>query len=360
MALIVDLGERSYPIHVQRDLSAQLQAAVLGFLDRGRKVAVVADENVVRAQSCYLGDVFGAAPLLVLPAGETSKSFAHVAQVCEFLARERLDRGAVLFAFGGGVIGDLAGFAAACYQRGIDFVQVPTTLLAMVDSSVGGKTGVNLGAGKNLAGAFWQPRAVYADLALLDTLPMREFSAGMAEVIKHGMLADAELFERLEKLPPLGSRSRELPEIVERNCAIKAGIVGRDERETAASGGRALLNLGHTFAHALENVAGYGTYLHGEAVGLGLVMAARLSQELGLIASHSVDRVAALVRRYQLPMRLRAPLRVLQLEDVMLRDKKVRAGRLRFVVLNRIGEAMTQEGVDVNTIRALWREVGAV
>ncbi len=354
MALIVELGERSYPIHIGRGLAPEIRAALAELAAAGRKLAVVADANAARAQGGFLAEASPGSEPLVLPSGESTKSFANVALVCEHLARARLDRGGVLVAFGGGVTGDLAGFAAACYLRGVEFIQVPSTLLAMVDSSVGGKTGVNLEAGKNLAGAFWQPRAVFADMALLDTLPLREFNAGMAEVIKYGLLGDLGLFEHLESLPRLDSRSPELPGIVERCCAIKAGIVRDDERETAPSGGRALLNLGHTFAHAVENVAGYGSYLHGEAVGLGLVLAARLSQDLGLIDGRGVERVRALVGRYDLPTRLRSPLPLERLESVMLRDKKVRAGKLRFVVLSRLGEAATREGVGIEQVRGYW------
>src|SRR6185295_4410937 len=196
----------------------------------------------------------------------------------------KLDRGGVLFAVGGGVIGDLGGFAAAAWLRGIEYYQVPTTLLAMVDSSVGGKTGINLASGKNLVGAFHQPRAVFISTGLLSTLPPREFAAGMAEVIKYGLLGDAPLFAQLEEAPLTIANAR-LAAVVRQCCALKARIVEADERETAKEGGRALLNLGHTFGHAIENVAGYGEYLHGEAVAIGLCAAARLSQKLGYIGA---------------------------------------------------------------------------
>jgi 3-dehydroquinate synthase len=257
------------------------------------------------------------------------------------------------------VTGDLAGFAAASYLRGIDFVQVPTTLLSMVDSSVGGKTGINIHAGKNLVGAFWQPQAVFADTALLGTLPPREFSAGMAEVIKYGLLGDAALFDELERLPRLDAASPELPGVVRRCCEIKAAVVGDDERETKKNDGRALLNLGHTFGHAVENAAGYGTYLHGEAVGLGLHLAARLSQEMGLVSASDIARNRALLERYELPVTLRQPLTIHALESAAKHDKKVRSGTLRYVILERLGQARTRDGIDANLVRRLWLEAGA-
>jgi 3-dehydroquinate synthase len=302
--------------------------------------------------------MFGDAPRLVVPPGEATKSIAELGRVLEFLAGQRLDRTSVLFAAGGGVIGDLGGFAAASYLRGIDYLQVPTTLLAMVDSSVGGKTGVNLAAGKNLAGAFHQPRGVFIATGLLSTLPPREFAAGAAEVIKTGLLGDADLFAELERAP-LAPASPGLAAVVRRCCAIKARVVEADERELAPDGGRALLNLGHTFAHAIEQVAGYGTYLHGEAVAIGLAAAARLSQKLGRIAAADTARIEAVVAAHRLPVRLRAPLPLAALLGSMGRDKKVRAGELRFIVLHAIGTAATQGGVDPALVEASFREVGA-
>ena len=234
------------------------------------------------AQSPWLDAALPGVKRLEIPSGESSKCFQQLERGCDFLAAERVDRAGAVFAIGGGVTGDLGGFIAASYLRGIDFYQVPTTLLSMVDSSVGGKTGINLKAGKNLVGAFHQPQAVFADVESLQTLPAREFASGMAEVIKHGLLADRELFEILESLdPPLHPGHPSLATIVRRNCGIKAGVVQADETEQAASGGRALLNLGHTFGHAIEAVAGYGEYLHGEAIAIGLVLAVQLSVEQG-------------------------------------------------------------------------------
>jgi 3-dehydroquinate synthase len=355
----VNLGERSYVIHFGHDLSAEVRGEVDRLVAAGRRVAVLTDVNVARAQAPRLDAMFGAAPCLAIEAGESSKSLAGLGRVLDFLAEQKVDRGGVLFAVGGGVIGDLGGFAAAAWLRGIDFYQVPTTLLAMVDSSVGGKTGINIAAGKNLVGAFHQPRGVFISTRTLASLPPREFAAGMAEVIKSGLLGDADLFRRLEAAP-LAVASGELADTIRRCCALKARIVEADERETARDGGRALLNLGHTFAHAIENVAGYGEYLHGEAVGIGLGAAARLSQKLGYISAEEVARIDRVLSAHALPGRLRAPLRFDALQAAMMRDKKVRAGGLRFVVLKRPGEAVTQGTIAPGLVEESFREVGAV
>ncbi len=356
--LQVNLGERSYPIRFAADLNAEIAAEVARLGAAGRRIAVITDTNFAKAQPAALAAMFGSAPVLAVAPGEGSKSLAGFGRALDFLGEHKLDRGGVVFAVGGGVVGDLAGFAAAAWLRGVEFQQVPTTLLAMVDSSVGGKTGINIAAGKNLVGAFHQPRAVYVATGLLGTLPAREFAAGMAEVIKYGLLGDAELFAELER-EPLTVASPALAATVRRCCAIKAAIVEADERETAKDGGRALLNLGHTFGHAIENAAGYGDYLHGEAVAIGLCAAARLSQKLGCLGEADVARVERVVAAHALPVRLRAPLGWPALHDAMTRDKKVRAGGLRFVVLKRLGEAATQGGIDLAQVEASFREVGA-
>ncbi len=357
-SLRVNLGERSYDLFFGAGILGRLRAELDAARVVGRRVAVVTDTQIALRQAGALEALGGDYPRLVLPAGEGTKCLAQLGRVWDFLAEHRLDRGSLLVAVGGGVIGDLAGFAAASYLRGIPFIQVPTTLLAMVDSSVGGKTGINLGAGKNLVGAFHQPAAVHVDTALLATLPPREFAAGMAEVIKYGLLGDAALLARLER-EPLTFASGDLAAVVRRCCAIKAGIVEADERETAAEGGRALLNLGHTFGHAIEQVTGYGVYLHGEAVAVGLCAAARLSEKLGLVGASMVSRVDAVVAAHGLPVRLREPLPLDSLAAAMGRDKKVRAGGLRFVVLRAPGEAATLGGVDPALAAAAFREVGA-
>ena len=357
--LRVELGERSYPIRFGIGLAPSVGEQVAAWCTHGRKVAVVADETVARLHAPWLAAAFPHCPVLTLPAGEGSKTVAGLGQVLEFLATQRLDRGAVVAAVGGGVIGDLVGFAAAAFLRGVDFVQVPTTLLAMVDSSVGGKTGINLVAGKNLAGAFHQPRAVYIDTNFLATLPAREFAAGAAEIVKYGLLGDAALHAELAARPLVEAGDPRTAAIVRQCCALKAAVVQEDERETKASGGRALLNLGHTFGHAVEQVTGYKRYLHGEAVGLGLVAAGRLSERLGLLPVGEAARIETVVAAHRLPVRLEPALELPALLTAMQRDKKVRAGKLRFVVLAGIGEAQTKDDVPVEEVEAVWREVGA-
>lgn len=354
--LNVELAERSYPIYFSRShdlLKAELQA----LREAGRGVRVISDARVLDAQADYLPQAgFADSEILSLPPGEKSKSVESFSQALSYLASQACNRDCALFAFGGGVIGDLAGYVAASYLRGIDFYQIPSTLLSMVDSSVGGKTGINLPEGKNLVGAFWQPKVVYIDTALLRTLPPREFAAGMAEVIKYGLLADAQLLGDLESYAGLSADAPELPEVVRRCCAIKAQIVADDEKETANSGGRALLNLGHTFAHAIENVAGYGEYLHGEAVAIGLVLATRLSVEIGQLRTETVGRVESLLQAYQLPTRLEKPLPLEELMAAMQRDKKTLGGKLRFVTMTGLGTAITSEGVDSRLVEEVWTE----
>ena len=358
-ALTVRLAERSYPIHFSRVAEA-LEADVSALRAAGRSVRVISDARVLHAHPSYLAQAgFEDNEILSLPAGEPTKSIESFSQCLSFLAGAAANRDCALFAFGGGVIGDLTGYVAASYLRGIDFYQIPTTLLSMVDSSVGGKTGINLPEGKNLVGAFWQPKAVYIDSGLLQTLPAREFAAGMGEVIKYGMLADLELFNDLVALDGLHASSPELPAVVRRCCAIKAQVVAEDETETASSGGRALLNLGHTFAHAIENVAGYGQYLHGEAVGIGLSLATQLSIVLGQIPASDRGRVDRVISQFQLPVRLNAPLKLSDLMAAMQRDKKNRSGRLRFVTMTQLGTAVTSDGIDVALIEQIWREAGA-
>jgi len=350
--LTVHLGERSYSIQFGADLGAEVRAQVDLLQGQGRRLAIVTDENVHSRQGPALRTMFGALPTLALPPGEETKSLASLGRVLDFLSAQRLGRMDAIFAAGGGVIGDLAGFAAAAYLRGIDFYQVPTTLLAMVDSSVGGKTGVNLAAGKNLAGG------VFVATGLLATLPAREFAAGMAEVIKCGLLGDADLFRQIERAA-LSAASAGLPMVIRRCCALKARVVEADERELAPEGGRALLNLGHTFGHAIEQATDYRRYLHGEAVGIGLVAAARLSGRLGLLPAAEMTRVEHAVSAQALPVRLAEPLPVAGLMAAMARDKKVRGGRLRLVVLRQLGEAVTRDDVAGDAIEGVWRDLGA-
>ncbi|MDR2863707.1 MAG: 3-dehydroquinate synthase [Puniceicoccales bacterium] len=359
--LAVALGERAYFIHIGPAQSAAAVDAAASLLN-GKRAAFIVTSPVLAAAHPALFSAFRAAGATVHTTsvdGEHAKRIGELERLWEALAAARMDRHGVVFAVGGGVIGDLAGFAAASYLRGVDFIQVPTTLLAMVDSAVGGKTGINLSAGKNLAGAFYQPRAVYADTALLATLPPREFAAGMAEVIKYGLLGDRALFDQLALAGRLSWDHPALPDIIRRCCASKAAIVSEDERETAPEGGRALLNLGHTFAHAIENVAGYGEYLHGEAVSVGLILATRLSAALGLLDASALPAVEHLLGKNNLPVALRKPLPVDALMDAMRRDKKVRQGALRFVLLRALGESITQFVDDDALVRRLWLEAGA-
>ena len=358
--LRVELGERGYDISIAAGLAGEIGGVVRALAERKRLCVVLTDENVARTQESFFREAFDECPILALPPGEKSKSLECLGRVYDFLCESRVDRNGCLFAVGGGVTGDLGGFAAATYLRGIGFYQVPTTLLAMVDSSVGGKTGINLEAGKNLAGAFYQPKKVFIDTALLETLPPREFASGMAEVIKYGMLSDSELFDTIEASDLLHAGHPELPGVIHNCCAIKAAIVKDDETEQADVDGRALLNLGHTFAHAIETVTAYGEYSHGEAVAVGLGLASRLSQRLGSLDESSVKRVYRLIERYELPERLKQPLKLSALCDAMKLDKKVKAGKPRFVVLKALGKAVTVDEVPEDVIREIWLQGGAV
>jgi 3-dehydroquinate synthase len=338
----VRLGERTYPIQIGSGLLACNDA--LAALARGRMVAVVTDANVAPRHAARLTDGLRghatAIETVVLPAGEAHKTWHTLNRIFDALLAARFDRNALIVAVGGGVVGDMAGFAAAVYQRGIDFVQVPTTLLAQVDSSVGGKTGINHPLGKNMLGAFHQPRRVVIDVDTLTTLPGRELSAGLAEVIKHGAIADAAYFEAVAAaLPAL--RAKEpgaLVEAIARSCEIKASVVERDERE---GGLRAILNFGHTFGHAIEAGLGYGQWLHGEAVGAGMVMAADLSHRLGRIDAGLAARLREVVAAAGLPVRGPAwpAARYLALMSV---DKKAEQGTPRFVLLDGLGRATLQ------------------
>lgn len=324
------------------------------------RILIVTDGNVGRLHAARVQALVSPlAPTEVFSGleGEAGKTMAAVERVVDALVAHRADRKSVVIALGGGVVGDIAGFAAAVFMRGIRFVQVPTTLLAQVDSSVGGKTGVNHPSGKNLIGAFHQPALVVADTETLRTLPPRELSAGLAEVIKHGLLADAGYFDRVcAALPRLRACDGEaLMEAIVGSCEIKAGVVSRDERE---SGERALLNLGHTFGHAIEALSGYGHWLHGEAVGCGMCLAADLSHRLGLLGDDEVERVEAAVRAAALPARIDG----LSLDAAlasMAGDKKAEAGRIRFILLERIGKAI-QRTVPPDALRATLQAGGYV
>ena len=356
--LTVPLGEHSYRIVIGRGLDAALRTRLMADAKAGRRAALLIDARVAQRHEGWVRRVFQCLPALVVPGGEGSKTLGSLGRVLDFLTTNRLGRDGVLWVVGGGCVGDLGGFAAATYLRGIACVHVPTTLLAAVDSSVGGKTGINLRSGKNLAGAFWQPAGVFIDLALLRTLPRREFAAGCAEIIKYGLLGDAALYRRLRRRA-LTPAAADLAAVIRRCCALKARIVGADEREMDPSGGRMLLNLGHTFGHAIEQVAGYGNYLHGEAVAIGLVAAARLSARLGLLPAATVADVETVVTAHSLPVRLRRPLPARALLSAMTRDKKNVGGRLRLILLRAPGRAVVREGATPDEVREIWRSLRA-
>ena len=350
-SLTVGLGDRAYPIHVGSDLlgRAELYAPRLA----GRQVMVVTDEAVA---GLYLDTVCGALAgcelaKVVLPGGEAGKTMAAVGRITDALVEHGFHRSAAVVALGGGVVGDVAGFAAAIYHRGIRYLQVPTTLLAQVDSSVGGKTGVNHRGGKNLIGVFHQPACVIADTRALATLGERELRAGLAEVIKYGVLWDAGFFGWIEAhLGHLLARDRAvLAEAVRRSCAIKAEVVRRDESE---AGVRARLNLGHTFGHAIEAGLGYGRWLHGEAVAAGTCMAADLAARMGWLSGADAERVQALVRRAGLPDRGPRELDPETFRRLMARDKKAVDGGLRLVVPRAIGDTVLTADFDPRALAA--------
>ena len=342
----VSLAERSYSIRIGRGLLGS--ASSYAGLPSGAHAVIVTNPTVAKWYAASLEqalDELGrTVHTVTLPDGEAYKDWTHLQVIFDALLAAGCDRNTVLFALGGGVVGDMAGFAAACYMRGVPFVQVPTTLLAQVDSSVGGKTGINHPAGKNMIGAFYQPLRVVCDLDALTTLPARELHAGLAEVIKYGPIADVAfldwLEQHLEALLALDAAA--LAHAVRRSCEIKAEVVGADERE---AGLRAVLNFGHTFGHAIEAGLGYGTWLHGEAVACGMVMASLLAAELGLLPAASVQRIVALLMRAGLP--IHAP--VLDHEDnagrylqLMRVDKKAKAGAIQFVLPGPLGRAQMQ------------------
>ena len=355
--LEVGLAARRYPIRIGNGLLGD--AKTWRSAIRGTHALIVSDGNVAPLHAQQLRDALVRAPgapvhceMLVLPAGEAHKNLDAASKVLDALARLGATRDACVLALGGGVVGDIAGFAAACWMRGIDFVQFPTTLLAMVDSSVGGKTGVDHAAGKNLVGAFHQPRAVIADLDALATLPDRELRAGLAEVVKTACIGDADFFAWLEAhADALLARDVDaLTHAIARCCRFKAGVVERDERE---AGERALLNFGHTFGHALETEAGYGTLLHGEAVAIGMLLAARLSAQLGMADAADTGRLHALLERLDLPTAMPGGMAANALLARMLLDKKNRAGTLRLILWRGIGRAEIAENIDATALRAV-------
>jgi len=340
VALQVELGERSYPITIGHDLLSN--AELLTRHVAGKRVAVVTNDKVgplyLPRVRKLLEDAGKQITEIVLPDGEEQKTWASLMKVFDVLLAEKCDRKTTLVALGGGVIGDLTGFAAASYMRGVPFVQIPTTLLSQVDSSVGGKTAINHPLGKNMIGAFYQPQAVIADTATLHTLPPRELAAGLAEVIKHGAIIDAPFFDWIEanigKL--VAKDNAALAYSIQRSCEIKADVVRQDERE---GGLRAILNFGHTFGHAIENGLGYGQWLHGEAVGCGMVMAADLSHRLGYIDAASKDRLTALVKAAGLPV-VAPDLGAARWLELMEVDKKNEGGAIKFILIKPLGQPL--------------------
>ncbi|MFY9723078.1 MAG: 3-dehydroquinate synthase [Azonexus sp.] len=350
--LNVALGDRSYPIHIGSGVldRADLLVPHLG----QKKVLVVSNTTVAPLYFDRLRSTLeknGISVIsVILPDGEKYKDWNTLNLIFDALLGAHCERGTTLIALGGGVIGDMGGFAASCYQRGMPFIQIPTTLLSLVDSSVGGKTAINHPLGKNMIGAFYQPKLVLADISTLDTLPDRELKAGLAEVIKYGLIRDPEFFVWLEEnIERLLARDRDaLAYAVHRSCANKAEVVAADERET---GERALLNLGHTFGHAIETGIGYGEWLHGEAIAAGTLIAAELSRRLGWLDAEAVLRIERLFVRAGLPVR-GAPLGAARYLALMRHDKKVQDGKLRLVLLKRIGSAVVSDEADEATIVA--------
>ncbi len=357
--LEVELGERSYPIEIGTDLLTD--TALLGRVISGKRIVIITNTVVAPLYLETLSRSLEAAGKtvlsLVLPDGEQEKNWASLMKIFDFLMEHKCDRKTTLVALGGGVIGDMTGYAAASFMRGVPFVQVPTTLLAEVDSSVGGKTGINHPLGKNMIGAFYQPEAVIADTKTLDTLPDRELVAGLAEVIKYGAIIDRPFFEWLEgNIGKLLARDREaLAYAIRRSCEIKADIVRQDERES--TGLRAILNFGHTFGHAIEAGLGYGEWLHGEAVGCGMVMAADLSCRMGWLDTALRDRIVALVEKAGLPV-VSPTLGTERWVELMQVDKKNAGGEIQFVLLRTLGEAVVT-GVPMDLLDATLRDSSA-
>ena len=343
----VDLGSRSYQVLVGdgllNSLGAHLQPVGLG-----KRCAIVTDSNVgplyAGAAQRSLQEAGYSAEIITIPAGEESKCMAVAGEICELMIAQRMDRGAFVVALGGGVVGDLAGFAASIYYRGIPYVQIPTTIVSLVDSAVGGKTGVNAVGGKNLIGSFHQPKLVLADVATLSSLPLREFNQGFAEIIKHAIIRDRPMMESLCSLD-----LDNLAPLIARNVEIKASIVSQDEHET--KGLRALLNFGHTVGHAIENAAGYGSYFHGEAISLGIVAASHLSVEKAGLSSEDFELILRNLERFKLPTKLPANISTEAVMNTLLTDKKFAGGSVRFVLTPRIGEAFVSKDVTLEEIR---------
>ncbi len=352
----VDLGDRSYNIVIDAGRLGEIGKNLLKF-EFSRKICLVSNPTVFglhgETVARSIRDAGFELARILIPDGEGFKSLSSVEEIYTDMLKARLDRKAVVVALGGGVIGDIAGFAASTYMRGVDFVQVPTTLLAQVDSSVGGKTGVNHPLGKNMIGSFWQPRLVWIDTETLKTLPQREFLSGIAEVIKYGVIWDEEFFRFLEEhsREVLAHDPEALERVIRRSCEIKAEVVSKDERE---SGLRAILNYGHTIGHALETATGYARYLHGEGVAIGMYAEARLGQQAGLLEAGQTARIRALIELYGLPSSLPEDISFDAVLSAMQLDKKAVAGNLKFVLPERIGAVTIKGGLSAEEIRRVF------
>lgn len=354
--LNVELGDRSYPIYIGQDLISQ--ASLISKHIHGTQVLVVSNDTVA---PLYLDKTLQALPgfecqSVILPDGEQYKTLEVLNRIFDKLLEHRFDRKCTLIALGGGVIGDMTGFAAASYQRGVNFIQIPTTLLAQVDSSVGGKTGVNHPLGKNMIGAFYQPQCVIIDTSTLNSLDDRQLASGIAEVIKYGLIRDADFFHWLEKNTTqlLQREPQALSTAIEISCQTKAGVVSEDEHE---SGVRAILNLGHTFGHAIETGMGYGNWLHGEAIAAGMVMAADLSCRMGYINKTDLKRIEKIISSANLPIRAPSEINVTRFMDLMAVDKKVIAGQLRLVLLQSLNYAIVTSEFDINLLHETLEQI---
>ncbi|MEW6107794.1 MAG: 3-dehydroquinate synthase [Nitrospirota bacterium] len=352
----LELGDRSYNIIFDHDILKDIGKAAEKF-EFSSRLALVTNPTVYELYGNVVSNAINASGFelteIIIPDGEEYKSLEWVQKIYGELLKARLDRKSALIALGGGVIGDIAGFAASTYMRGIDFIQVPTTLLAQVDSSVGGKTGVNHPLGKNMIGTFWQPRLVWVDINTLGTLPQRELFAGLAEVIKYGVIWDDELFEFLElnRDAVLKLDKKALTYIIKRSCEIKSDVVSQDERE---SGIRAILNYGHTIGHAIETVTEYKKYLHGEAVAIGMYFEARLSQLLGLVDEKTVKRIKDIIASYNLPAEMPQGIDIEKILSSMHIDKKVVAGELKFILPEKVGSVKIQSGVSPDVLSRIF------
>ena len=355
----VDLKDKPYKIRIGENLSKSIKALVDDLSTKKRNCYVITDNNIKEHYEEFIEDVFGEIPVFALEPAESSKSFTSFEAICDFLLNNGADRQSCIFTLGGGVVGDVSAFAAATYMRGIDYYQIPTTLLSMVDSAIGGKTGINLSFEKNLVGAVHPPKGVFINRFFLFSLDKAEFASGIAEIIKAGLLGDKSLWESLLSMPALSAESDNILKIIQKSCELKAKVILTDELEQDRTGGRMFLNLGHTFGHALEILTKYQKYKHGEAVSIGLVLASRYSEELGKLNSQEVQSIKILLGKYNLPTQITTPLASEALLKQMYNDKKIVSGQLLLVGLESLGKACIIRDVNEQLVKFLWKEVGA-